>query len=352
MDNNSFNNDIHLKLEELLTYSQGNLSNKEMHRLELHLIHCDLCNDALDGVAMVREPVLLKNITSIKEQTSTKSSINIAISGRQWLALAASIVLIAAVSAIFYFLPATDDTILAENSSKEIDLPVAVDDPPQEIKINEDSLNLIALREDSLLALAVTPARQNTTNQVAASEVIEEKAKGLSVADLSSEIAELDTILDTSLLVVTPVQALDVEELKTEEDKAMVSRSKKAAVPAAGVESAELTEVVTLDIDKEEASNYLAPVPEKGRKVYNRYLKRSLKYPAAATENNIEGEVVLVLTINTFGSITNIDVVQSLGFGCDEEAMRLVRDGPKWIAASLDNAAIADKVMVSVPFNL
>jgi hypothetical protein len=53
MDINSFNNDQHLTHEELVEYNQGNLSNKEMHRLELHLIDCELCNDALDGLTMV-----------------------------------------------------------------------------------------------------------------------------------------------------------------------------------------------------------------------------------------------------------------------------------------------------------
>jgi TonB family protein len=352
MDNNSFNNDIHLTLEELVAYSQGNLSNKEMHRLELHLIHCELCNDALDGVNIVREPVLLKNISEIKEKTATKSGINISITNKQWLAIASSISLIAVVSVIFYFLPATDNTIIAENSPLEKELAATDDEATEEVKNYEDSLNLVTLREDSLLALAIAPATQTPSTQINSSEVIEEEAKGLSVADLSNENTDLDTSEDSSLLAAVPLQATDTEELSSEEDKAIVSRSKKSAAPTAGAEAPELSEVVTLDSAEEEVSNYQAPLPERGRKAYNRYLKRSLKYPDAASENNIEGEVVLVLTINTFGSITNIDVAQSLGYGCDEEAIRLVREGPKWVAASLDNAALTDKVMVSIPFNL
>ena len=53
MDNISFNNDIHLTSEELVAYVHGNLSNREMHRLELHLINCELCNDALEGIASI-----------------------------------------------------------------------------------------------------------------------------------------------------------------------------------------------------------------------------------------------------------------------------------------------------------
>ena len=113
-----------------------------------------------------------------------------------------------------------------------------------------------------------------------------------------------------------------------------------------------LREAITSDTKLEDASDYKAAEPDKGRRSYERYLKRNLNYPAAAKENNIEGEVVLVLTINSFGSITNIDVVQSLGYGCDDEAIRLIREGPNWVPGSMNNTAIDDKVMIAVPFNL
>ena len=105
MDNISFNNDIHLSTEELAAYVQGNLSNREMHRLELHLINCELCNDALEGIASIEESALNRNLSSIRARTETKSSISISITNKQWIAMAASVALIAAVSIVFYLLP-------------------------------------------------------------------------------------------------------------------------------------------------------------------------------------------------------------------------------------------------------
>ena len=165
-------------------------------------------------------------------------------------------------------------------------------------------------------------------------------------------MAELATINDTTFLADNLIQELDAEVTSDEEDKDSAARSKKTAAPMAGAETPALREAITSDTILEDASDYKAAEPDKGRRSYERYLKRSLNYPAAAKENNIEGEVVLVLSINSFGSITNIDVVQSLGYGCDDEAIRLVREGPHWVPGTMNNTAIDDKVMIAVPFNL
>lgn len=351
MDNISFNNDIHLTPEELVAYGQGNLSNREMHRLELHLINCDLCNEALDGIAGIEESALNRNLSSIRARTEIKSSISISISNKQWIAMAASVALIAVVSIIFYLLPKGEDTLIAEKPPIKEEL-VVVEDSSIKEKETEDFLPRISKREDSLLALAEVPLASSTAREVQASEVIEEEPKSLGVSDMPDRIADLPPKNDTAFLAENIIQALDVEELSTEEDQDIAVRSKKVASPVAGAESPAAREAVTADTMLDTASSYHAAEPDKGRRNYERYLKRNLKYPDAAKENNIQGEVVLVLTINTFGSITNIDVVQSLGYGCDQEAIRLIREGPEWVPGNMNNTAIEDKVMVAVPFKL
>ena len=349
MDNNSFNNDIHLTYEELVAYGQGNLSNKEMHRLELHLINCELCNEALEGIANIDEAVLYKNLAGIKAKTATKTSISISISRKQWMAMAASVALIAVVSILFLFLPDREGSMIAEKSPIKEESQMVEDSPSKNVYA-EDSLNIIAQREDSLLALAETPAPQYAARKVQAEDVIEEEAKGLGVSDLSMDKTEIATVNDTVLLTDNISQNIVDDEILTEEDKDMAARSKKMVAPVAGAESPVSREANTANI--EENSIYKAAEPEKGMKSYSRYLKRNLKYPFAARESNIEGNVVLELTINSFGSITNINVVESLGYGCDQEALRLVKDGPGWLPGSLNDTVIEDKVRVTVPFKL
>ena len=44
-------------------------------------------------------------------------------------------------------------------------------------------------------------------------------------------------------------------------------------------------------------------------------------YPEAAKHSNIEGVVVLQADIDAAGNVMNVEVIQSLGFGCDEAAV-------------------------------
>jgi len=351
MDNNSFNNDIHLTYEELVAYSQGNLSNKEMHRLELHLINCQLCNEALDGIAHIDETAMFKDLGSIRTKTESKSSISISISNKQWLAMAASVALIAVVSIIITLLPDSQETTIADGPAAKEEPVLVEDSSPKNIEA-EDSLYIIAQREDSLLALAATPPPQYAAGKVQAEDVLEEEAKGLDVSDISTVIPEVGNATDTVFLADNIVQDFTEDEVTVEEDRDTAARSKKMVAPAVGVESTVAMEAPKEDSKLEETSAYTAAEPDKGRKNYDRYLKRNLNYPDAAKEGKIEGEVVLVLTINTFGSITNIEVVQSLGYGCDQEAIRLIREGPDWVPGTLNNIVIDDKVMVAVPFKL
>ena len=48
-------------------------------------------------------------------------------------------------------------------------------------------------------------------------------------------------------------------------------------------------------------------------------------YPESAKHSNIEGVVVLQVDIDATGKIMNIEVAQSLGFGCDEAAVAAIQ---------------------------
>ena len=55
------------------------------------------------------------------------------------------------------------------------------------------------------------------------------------------------------------------------------------------------------------------------------FLKKHLRYPPEASANKIEGTVVLRIAINYKGKVIDSKVKSSLGYGCDEEAQRVVK---------------------------
>ena len=62
-----------------------------------------------------------------------------------------------------------------------------------------------------------------------------------------------------------------------------------------------------------------------GSKAMDKFIFAQLKYPEEAAEQKIDGLVRIRLDIDHKGKVIRSKVLQSLGFGCDEEAARVVR---------------------------
>jgi protein TonB len=48
---------------------------------------------------------------------------------------------------------------------------------------------------------------------------------------------------------------------------------------------------------------------------------------------NVEGKVYIRFSVSKKGKIDSLDVLKSIGFGCDEEALRIVKTMQKWTPA-------------------
>ena len=66
------------------------------------------------------------------------------------------------------------------------------------------------------------------------------------------------------------------------------------------------------------------PYYEGGMTAMRKFIAQHLQYPKEAKDNKIEGTVYIKYTINHKGKVIDAKVVSSLGYGCDEEAERLV----------------------------
>lgn len=55
------------------------------------------------------------------------------------------------------------------------------------------------------------------------------------------------------------------------------------------------------------------------------FIAHNLRYPEAARAARLEGTVVLRYSINHEGTVVDVQVISSLGKGCDEEAARLAK---------------------------
>lgn len=120
---------------------------------------------------------------------------------------------------------------------------------------------------------------------------------------------------------------------------------------------AQLSEVVVTGYSLRNTDPNYEPViklaqPVGGLRAYDKYLKNSLRYPQDALENKIKGRVTVLFTVRTDGSLEEFNVVKGLGHGCDEEVIRLVKEGPKWSPTTQDDVPVESEVKVRVKFTL
>ena len=78
---------------------------------------------------------------------------------------------------------------------------------------------------------------------------------------------------------------------------------------------------------KEKKGKYfiISPFYEGGLKAMREFISQNKKYPKEALEEKIEGTVFIKYTINFKGKVIETKVVKSLGYGCDEEAERVIK---------------------------
>jgi TonB family protein len=65
---------------------------------------------------------------------------------------------------------------------------------------------------------------------------------------------------------------------------------------------------------------------------YLEYLQKNLKKPKQAIDNQIIGNVTVEFKVNKEGKLSDFKIIKSLGFGCDEEAIRVIKEGPSWMS--------------------
>ena len=82
------------------------------------------------------------------------------------------------------------------------------------------------------------------------------------------------------------------------------------------------------------------------------YLSKNIKYPQMARESGIQGRVFVNFVVEPDGSVSNVNVMRSLGGGCDEEAMRVVKAMPKWKPGRQRGKAVRVSYILPVNFKL
>lgn len=82
------------------------------------------------------------------------------------------------------------------------------------------------------------------------------------------------------------------------------------------------------------------------------YLSKNIKYPKAARKNNIQGKVFLKFIVSADGSINNVTIIRGIGGGCEEEAVRVVENMPRWSPGYSNGEAVDVYYTLPIIFTL
>ncbi|MGI6319393.1 MAG: energy transducer TonB [Bacteroidales bacterium] len=89
-----------------------------------------------------------------------------------------------------------------------------------------------------------------------------------------------------------------------------------------------------------------------GEEARMKYLQENIKYPQMARESGIQGTVYATFVVEPDGRITNVGILRGIGGGCDEEAIRVIRNMPRWKPGKQRSKAVRVQFNMPIRFVL
>ena len=382
---------------KLLDYIRGLRKGKEAHRLEKESMKDPFLADAMDGYSQV-EGNHEERIEKLRMQISAHTAKHTNSSKRKnsyaitW-SIAACLVIGIGISTYFLFLKKsmTDNVFIAKE-----DIPSAVFEPvtPKEeisslaeAKMKQDSTHEVIVKQadkknivakskttpkPQSVPIAATPVIEEATGEETAGQAI--MLEETIVADTNtshSEVPEMkvakvaapnrnpikgkvtdekgEPIIGASV-TYTGTNTGTITDLNGEFTLKKEEGNKELTAQFIGYEPVEIpvdtsrTMLIAMNEDKQTLDEvvvvgtkdkYQTPQPVIGKRKYKKYLEENLIRPDDDKCKDVKGEVVLAFFVDRAGKPQNITVVHGLCESADKEAVRLVKEGPKWTFGNL-----------------
>ncbi len=82
------------------------------------------------------------------------------------------------------------------------------------------------------------------------------------------------------------------------------------------------------------------------------FIRSETNYPTSAKENKIEGKVIIDFVVDKTGKTTDVKIVNPVGGGCSEEAVRVVEAMPYWTPGLIAGAPVNVKLRLPFSFKI
>ena len=94
------------------------------------------------------------------------------------------------------------------------------------------------------------------------------------------------------------------------------------------------------------------PQPYGGEAAWAKFLQRNMRYPQQAIDAKAQGKVFLSFVVEKDGHISDIVVERGVGYGLDEEAVRVLKSAPAWKPGIQNGHPVRVKFTMPITFQL
>ena len=134
-----------------------------------------------------------------------------------------------------------------------------------------------------------------------------------------------------------------------------VMLTKEASIEKYGVDASngayELFSIPTTANARLPGNEHLPSFPG-GKAEWSIYLQKQLRYPDIAIDKGTMGVAKIAFTVLPDGSIKNVTIVENPGDSLGEEALRFIKQGPKWVPGKVNGKATTQRILVPITFLL
>ena len=341
--------------QDIERYHSGKMSSLEMHELEKAAMEDPFLADALEGYAYTTSPAednkYLQNQIHSKLEAGRIVEIKRP-AKNQFLRIAALFILLAGCGWAVYqfgFNTTSNDIAATKKPNLSTTPPAAADSNVSEPDLQFSTANTDSNKQTTTIQNdgrgTVSISTQNRhTGKLNSKSVSKEKAETGNLAQDEANLADQQSAVPSSLKkeagYVNPIDNDSIYEY-TASAPQTVSPGKENVIVMQRNKTAPIPEVVLSN--KKRDSTYRKPhitfeeaEPATGAVYYNDYVANNLQMPEKELQKNISGEVKLSFDVDDAGQAVNIKVEKSLCTECDKEAIRILKQGPKWVKKKKD----------------
>jgi len=168
----------------------------------------------------------------------------------------------------------------------------------------------------------------------------------------------------------TPPKIVEDKDVKEDEKPPEVEKIEDAKIGTINQEGAKDEGIVAPPVEAKGTGEVVAPKQDTedydkvftkvenpaefpgGPEAWKRYLERSLQYPDDAQGNGTQGVVRVQFIVDKEGNISEVTALNDPGDGLGDEAIRIIKRGPKWKPAEQNGRKVTYRHIQSITFQL